>query len=600
MKKNIFSILFLCTTLCSVLLGQNIPQNISYTRIYDFIDELANEGVVEINSAIKPYSRAFIAQKLKEAEQNSNLLNKRQLDEIRFFMQDYALELDTMPQPFVNLLSGNKTSVALLPPAFLYKDNLLKARITPIIGMDIIANPQKGIITEQRWGAEIQLDIANHVSIWGSMREIRYSGKNLKSNLFANKQLGALLYPSKVLLGVDRSAPFGYEIDFLYNHTGYQYDLNNSYGGDYAESSGGISFYTSWGSLGLVKDNIVWGDNLNGANIFSGRAPSFPMITLNIKPVKWLELNYIHGWLVSNVLDSNNYYSENGKRHYRMQNKFVAANMMTFRPVSGLNLSVGNSIVYAEQNINPLYLIPIAFYKALDKGATRGLAIENQNSQLFFNISSRNIKHLHLYLSVFIDEVSFKRFLPSSKAKNPISYKVGGNLTNFPVENLSLTAELTRTNIIAYKHSIEAITWESNSVGLGHYLGDNAMDIYLAMKYMPIRGLDLKLSYTGIYKYNDYNYERSNILNIISQKAYDQKVFTNSIFAFNALYEVFNNIYAHIDFQYNHSKGYDLSGNTGNVSGENCLTAAQNLNKFSPLFYQGKNLTVTLGLSFNF
>ena len=102
--------------------------------------------------------------------------------------------------------------------------------------------------------------------------------------------------------------------------------------------------------------------------------------------------------------------------------------------------------------------------------------------------------------------------------KNPISYKIGANITNFPLQNFAFTAELTRTNIITYKHSIEALTWENNSIGLGHYLGDNAMDIYLAVKYMPIRGLDLKLSYTGIYKYNDYNFVREHTKNIISQK----------------------------------------------------------------------------------
>ena len=141
--------------------------------------------------------------------------------------------------------------------------------------------------------------------------------------------------------------------------------------------------------------------------------------------------------------------------------------MLTFRPIPKLDLSIGNSIIYAEQSINPLYLIPIAFYKAFDKGATRGLAIENQNSQIFVNFSSRNIKHLHLYFSAFIDEVSFRRFLPSSAEKNPISYKIGANITNFPLQNFAFTAELTRTNIITYKHSIEALTWENNSIGLG-------------------------------------------------------------------------------------------------------------------------------------
>lgn len=598
MKKTVF-LLLISMSFAANIFCQNIPQNISYTRIYEFVDELANEGIFEVNSAIKPYSRDFIARKLREASDNEELLNRRQVEELHFFMQDYALELDTLPEAKLSLIRNENVSLALLQPAFMYRDRLFKARITPILGMDIVGN-SKGIITEQRWGAEIQADIANHISVWGSMRELRFDGSRLSGNVFKNKQLGALLYPSKVLLGADRTRPFGYETDFLYNHLGYQYDLNNHYGGDFAEVRAGIRFYMPWGSLGLVKDNIVWGDNFNGSNIISGRAPSFPMITLNLKPCNWFELNYIHGWLVSNVTDSANYYQENEIRHYRMQSKYIAANMLTFRPIPKLDLSIGNSIIYAEQSINPLYLIPIAFYKAFDKGATRGLAIENQNSQIFVNFSSRNIKHLHLYFSAFIDEVSFRRFLPSSAEKNPISYKIGANITNFPLQNFAFTAELTRTNIITYKHSIEALTWENNSIGLGHYLGDNAMDIYLAVKYMPIRGLDLKLSYTGIYKYNDYNFVREHTKTIISQKPYNQKVFSNSIVAFRALYEVFNNIYAHIDIQYNNAQGYDLSANAGKVEGENTLTAEQNLNKFSPLFYQGKNVTATVGLNFNF
>ena len=48
--------------------AQDIPQHILYTRIYDFVDELANDGFIEINSVVKPYSRAYICEKLLEAK----------------------------------------------------------------------------------------------------------------------------------------------------------------------------------------------------------------------------------------------------------------------------------------------------------------------------------------------------------------------------------------------------------------------------------------------------------------------------------------------------------------------------------------------------
>ena len=148
MNKNILCILVI-SFIATNIFSQNIPQNTSYTRIYDFLDELATDGIIDVNSAIKPYSRDFIAQKLKEAQTDSNRLNSRQAAEIHFFLQDYALELNTMPEAILRLINKRNTSIALLQPAVLYQDKILKARITPILGMDIIAN-SKGIITEQR------------------------------------------------------------------------------------------------------------------------------------------------------------------------------------------------------------------------------------------------------------------------------------------------------------------------------------------------------------------------------------------------------------------------------------------------------------------
>ncbi len=82
MKKNIRNIVlakrflrqrmkflaFLCAffTIFTVY-SQSVPQDISYTRIYDFVDELAIDGVIDISSVVKPYTREFIAKKLLEA-----------------------------------------------------------------------------------------------------------------------------------------------------------------------------------------------------------------------------------------------------------------------------------------------------------------------------------------------------------------------------------------------------------------------------------------------------------------------------------------------------------------------------------------------------
>ena len=101
MKRLYFSI-FILLFFSGVVFGQNIPENLSYYRIYDFLDELATDGVIDVNSAIKPYNRNVIASALKEAKSKDSLLHKRQIADLDFFMSEFAQELDTMPKAYVH------------------------------------------------------------------------------------------------------------------------------------------------------------------------------------------------------------------------------------------------------------------------------------------------------------------------------------------------------------------------------------------------------------------------------------------------------------------------------------------------------------------
>ena len=567
MKKTILSILF-CFGFIS-LSAQDIPEHISYTRIYDYLDELATDNIIELNSVAKPYARTFIAEKLLQAQSKKDKLNKRQCDELRFFLNEYALEQDKLPSTNLTISQNENLTFAGIQPGLSYRDSLFRVKITPLLGMHITRN-SNGSITKRWYGAEFQAMFGEHLSVYGSLRDISVDGQLL--------------------------ARPGYLNDF----PGYEYKESAS-GGDFSDSRGGIKYAWKWGSIGLVKDNVMWGDNYHGSNIISGRAPSFPMLTLHLKPTKWFEMQYFHGWLVSDIIDSTRYYMDNlGAKHYRMKNKFIAANMFTFTPVEKLNLSIGNSIIYAEDNVQPGYFIPIAFYKSIDHTLTKGLNLENQNSQVFLNFSSRNIKHLHLFTSVYADEISWGRFAPKSEQRNPISYKIGADVSNFPIENLSVIAEFTNTNIINYKHSIPALTWASNGYNLGNYLGDNSREIYLAMRYKPIRGLDLNLSYINAKHGNEYNYVRDGhaVDKIISQPSLGDITWSNKTLTFNAQYEVFSHAYAIVNVAYSNIQGYNVTSTP--IVGEVRKTAQGYLDLFTPDFLQGKNTTVTIGFSLGF
>lgn len=616
-------LLIICTlysVFCTPVYAQHIPEALEYTEIYDFLEELTTDGVIESNAAIKPYTRDYIARLLKQAQAKDSLLNRRQREDLQFYLQDYALECDTLPVYYsyghrhVTQWITKISNLSLADPSLhmLTKKKIFKMRVRPILGMDINYNVKKGMITHRWYGAEVQMDIAGHLSIWGSIRDNSWKGTG--SGFLKSKY-----YPTQYdkMYGARLSQP-----SYLNNLPGVQYK-EAEYGGDYSDSRGGISLYMWWGSIGVQRERIRWGDAQLCSNIFSGHNPAVPMVTLQLTPCKWFQFDYFHAWLPSNVIDSSYYYVEryaedSTKLNYRPHNKFMAANMFTFIPCKYLQFGFGNSIVYAERNPQAQYFIPIAFFKSLDHLFTKGVNSENQNSQFFATITVRPTDHLRLYGSFFLDEFKLARLKKSNKENNPISYLVGFNWSGWPVRGLSLRGEFMRSYIACYTHSISVLDFTSNSYNMGHYMGDNAQSIFVQLSYRPTRSLRLSLDFKQDTKYRAYDYIRSNIAGtrtenpIIAQKPFSEKIWQNNEVNFHAIYEVFNNCYAHVDICFNKARayaptsariegedrGWNADGTSQNLEGE--ALKKYYLNKYSPVFAQGTNLTLSCGLSFGF
>jgi hypothetical protein len=588
--------------------AQNIPVPLTQVHIYDFIDELITDGVITQQTAVRPYTRKQVANMLTEAQSADSLLNNRQKKDLAFYLNEFALECDTMVNNFVQFTDHSTYNISLADPQFSYrtKDSMFKLRLRPILGADVTAS-KKGVILHRWYGAELQMDIANHLSIWGSLRDNSWSGDWLSKKYYSDDN--ARMYGARIHYGASQTQPA------LTPLAGIQYK-EASYGGDFSDSKGGINLYSWWGSIGLQRENIQWGAAYHSSNILSGRAPAVPMITLQLTPCDWFQFDYFHAWLVSNLIDSTYYYSENTTKdgvqvkEYRPMNKSMAANMLTFTPIKQLSISVGNSVIYSERNIQAAYLIPIAFYKSLDHLLTKGIATQNQNSQVFASLSVRPVKHLHLYGSFYLDEFSLSRLKPSNKERNPISYLVGFNWSGWPVDGLSLKGEFMRSYIACYTHSIESLTWQSNSYDMGHYLGDNAQSIYAELSYRPIRGMIIKMSYTHDTKYNSYAYLRNyrngsevirdgGISQTISQKPFDQAIFRNETIQLTGMYEVHPNMFLSLSLDYNHARGFD-NLNPNAIPSEDIGDAQYYLNKYMPLYQQGKNLMVSAAFSFGF
>ncbi len=471
-----FLSVFSFTVLCNAfVIAQVIPEHISNQGIYFFLDELASQKIIEINSLIKPYSRELISQKLIEAEEKKEQLNKRQQVELDHYLRDYNLELNRSSESYkYNVLSKTEgVDLSFFPFGLFYHDSLFRISIKPIYGIKTYANHDS--VSFQRWGGGILNGyIGKNFGFYMSLSDHQHKYNTIRPN-FLTKEQGA------ILKGEDYR--------------------------DFSEIRGGFTWSWNWGSLGLIKDHLAWGEGYNGSNIFSGRTPSTTMINFEINPAKWFGFKYIHARLASDILDSNKTYrySSGGVRKV-MREKYIVANMFTFKPFKNFHISAGNSLVYSDEGIQIQYLNPFMFYKSVDDTYNSTDNQAGHNAQMFASISSRNIKYLHLYTTAFVDEISIRRMRDPQRHSNFVSLKAGLRASNVFKSNINFTAEYTRTNPLTYQHFIPTTSFETNKYCMGHYLKDNAEEMFFALEYKPFSRLLIGINYTDIKKGTPYKY----------------------------------------------------------------------------------------------
>ena len=507
-----------------------IPEPVGDEAIYLFLDELAADGIINLNGVVKPYSRLIIRQKLEEAaavreawaigknaaagdamavgkaaaasealevgkstvvrddlpvgKENTSAktgagsftLSARQQKELDFWMSIYSTgEAD------------GKLKLFLSPATAQYTDSLFSVTVSPILGLTGGAT----------FTGAMDYDGGDPGDGSGSGSLTRTISWKNGAKVFGNYGRWAFF----AALQDNHQDPLIGEPQFLTRERGGH--IKN--GTDFSEMTGGVSYMWKWGDIAFLKDSPVWGSGYAGTNILSGRAPSFMHIRLHLKPVRWAEMTWIHGWLTSMVVDSTrsywvtNAYGTEYREHYRR--KYIAANIFTFTPVERLHISAGNSVIWSDPRITPYYLMPIFFYKSVDHGVNSG--INNSNAQMFLDISSHNIRHLHLYGTLFIDELSTARF--TTPDYNFFSWKGGfrtGNFTFLP--NLWLTAEGTFTYPLTFQHNVPVTTFENQGYNLGHWLRDNSRSWYFALDWRPLRAAGVRLWHERSERGTDY------------------------------------------------------------------------------------------------
>jgi len=303
---------------------------------------------------------------------------------------------------------------------------------------------------------------------------------------------GALLDTSKQ--SIEAALETGYVKNSLFNNK----SIN------YTEIRAHLSYAFKKGMISVGQDYLTWGYGQGGRLVLSDKAPTNPYLRLDLQLTPWLRFNYSHAWLKSDIPDSSKSYTipnsiYGGIREVMVQ-KFLAQHSLDIRLMKGLNLMLGESMLYTDR-LNLGYFIPVMFFKAFDNYSGNNSITRGANGQFFFQLSSRNqLPNTHLYSTLFIDEIKISKVFNSKERRNQLGYTLGGNITDIGLPYLTVGMEYTRVLPFVYRNFLPAQNYTSAGFALGDWMGANTDRLLLFANYTPRPRLKLQLKYQHIRK----------------------------------------------------------------------------------------------------
>ena len=510
MKKIFFTLLFVLSFIINAI-SQNVWENTN-SEVHPFLYRMAQRGLIEYNDLIKPINRIHVLNSLNILKQKDSVLNNVEKNELSFYLQEYTRPSKEQISLFKKDQNKRWRAGAIVTSDFEFY-------IDPLLGINNFSGNNKNI-----------KQLSNGFELWGTAGKNKNIGYQVyyrdytETGTVNNNFREESLTQGTILIGP--------KSDNKINYTDIRANINYSF---------------KKGNISLGKDNIVWGYGENSNIVLSNKAPSYPYLRLDYKPLKWLNFNYTHAWLNSNISDSSlSYFTKTGRidNDFRLVfvQKYLATHSIEVQAMKGLNIAIGESIVYSDK-MDPGFLIPINLFKFYDNNRSNYLIEAGSNGQYFLSINSRNqLKNTHLYSTLFIDEIKVSSLFNKTESRNQLGFNLGGSITDVFIPYLSLGAEYTRVNPFVYSNLIPAQTYTSYNYSLGDWMGNNFDRAILYAKYTPIAKLKLVARYQKIRKGGPGTIYEQYAVQPQPSFLFDY-IKTRSDIFLQARYEYINNIY---------------------------------------------------------
>ena len=430
--------------------SQTIYLGVSH-EVYPFLKRMEARGLLsDYRDAAKPLSRIVLARHLKKLEGMVDRMTEVERDEYEFLKGEFNYELATLAGD----LEPSEIRWHVISEAF--PGGIVNLEPNFRIGQTNVGSDN---IRVRDQGFKLYGYVFDDIGYYSNFVDSREVGNGINFTKALTPDQGVI--PTKQ---TDNSLE--------YNATDVQFNFR----------IGAFNF-------SLEKMQNIWGLERNGNLTFSNKAPSYPQVKMRVPVTEWMDFIYLHAELNSNVIDSSRSYFANSSTidsYYREvdRTKYMAAHMIEFTPTHGVDLSLGESVVYSDRGPLLIYMIPIMFFKSAEHYNN-----DKDNVQWFANLDLNVIHNTNVYFSLFIDDLALDDIFNAARQRNYLGFASGFQTYDVLLKNVEFTAEYTRINPWVYTHKYNATDFTNNGSIMGSWMGQNSDNVYLDLTYKPLRSV---------------------------------------------------------------------------------------------------------------
>jgi len=462
MKKSLIYIVILFCSNFTMNYAQTFVTPQTGIDVYTFINSMQLKGFIPQSDYVNQLTDTEIL-KLLQSVEDKHIKELTTVEKERLvYFKNYYTKFDKNESLLGNNIYDGVKSWAMGKDItfFKYQDSIFTVKFNPIIKVGAI-----------RYKDENQTHVSWGVNYWGHI------GSNIGFRMdFTDNTINGNYYDPK---------------QTYQNTNGKIYTKASKNHYEFSETNGSVTYNNKYLTLSFAKEKFTFGQGANGQLVLSDKAPSFPSIYLKLSPTDWLKFYYMHGWLISGVTDSGKTYETELFPRKSEKEKYYVMHALQILPLPNLSITFGETMIYSDRGIYWGYMIPFVFFRSVDHQFTYGSGDSGNNGSIFAEISGRPINNLNLYASTFIDEFSLTNLLKGKSDRNQLGYTVGTNVLVPNVDNLKLTVEYTKILPWVYSNWIPTQTYRNANYLMGHYIGQNADQIYLEARYNPLYNLEI-------------------------------------------------------------------------------------------------------------